>query len=98
MDSFPVCTQCGFTFAEYRARALLGCPHCYATFGTGLEADILWLHPHGTLEDAPAPVPSETVAGWRERLGDALRGEKYEEAARLRRLIEGEGPERFSDG
>jgi hypothetical protein len=44
MDSFPVCTHCGFTFGEYRARGLLGCPHCYAGFGEALQGDIAWLH------------------------------------------------------
>jgi hypothetical protein len=44
MDNFPVCTHCGFTFGEYRARGLLGCPHCYAGFGEALQGDIAWLH------------------------------------------------------
>ena len=44
MDSFPVCTHCGFTFGEYRARGLMGCPHCYAGFGEALQGDIAWLH------------------------------------------------------
>lgn len=44
MDSFPVCTHCGFTFGEYRLRGLLGCPHCYAGFGEALQADLAWFH------------------------------------------------------
>jgi protein arginine kinase activator len=44
MDSFPVCTHCGFTLGEYRSRGLLGCPHCYASFGEALQADLLWMH------------------------------------------------------
>lgn len=43
MDGF-ICTQCGFTFDEYRSRGLLGCPHCYASFGEALLADVAWLH------------------------------------------------------
>lgn len=61
MENFPVCTHCGFTWGEYRARGLLGCPHCYVGFGEALQADLAWLH--GALafaeqrpETAPAPL------------------------------------------
>jgi protein-arginine kinase activator protein McsA len=60
MDSFPVCTHCGFTFGEYRARGLLGCPHCYAGFGEALQGDIAWLHQALALTadtDAESAVP-----------------------------------------
>lgn len=95
MDSLPICTHCGFTFGEYRARGLLGCPHCYAAFGEALQGDLLWIHRalgHGrpaAREDAESRA--ERLAHWREQLADALRKEDYAEAARLRRLIEGEG-------
>ncbi|MEO6095103.1 MAG: hypothetical protein ABIW76_05315 [Fibrobacteria bacterium] len=63
MDSFPVCTHCGFTFGEYRARGLLGCPHCYVGFGDALLGDIAWLHQALALiddmdADAESPFPS----------------------------------------
>ncbi len=44
MESFPVCTECGFTFAEYQARRLLGCSKCYFSFGQSLQADLVWIH------------------------------------------------------
>lgn len=102
-EPFPVCTHCGFTWEEYRARGLLGCPHCYAAFGDALQADIAWLH--GALEmgqpdpasaSAASALTPDALAEWRERLSDAVRSENYEEAARLRRLIRdspsGHGP------
>ena len=100
MAEFPVCTQCGFTWAEYRARGLVGCPQCYASFGDGLLADLNWMHApeHPPAAEAPAAfpgraaapgreAPADRLARLREELADALRKEQYEEAARLRRQI-----------
>lgn len=96
MEPFPVCTHCGHTWAEYRARGLLGCPHCYAAFGEALRADIAWIH------RAPAVVPPgdgaasgpdpEALARWREQLAEAVRAENYEEAARLQGLLRASAP------
>lgn len=102
MERFPVCTHCGFTWDEYRARGLLGCPQCYAVFGDSLQADLLWFHralEHSavsapgaaTAGSAESPAAPERIAALREQLAAALRKEKYEEAARLRRLIDGLG-------
>jgi protein arginine kinase activator len=94
---FPVCTHCGFTWDEYRARGLLGCPQCYAVFGDALQADIAWFHralahstdPADSAAAASASAPER--AALREQLSSALRKEHYEEAARLRRLLDGLG-------
>jgi protein arginine kinase activator len=86
-----MCTRCGFTWEEYRSRGLLGCPHCYAGFGDALQADIAWLHQalaFAAPEPGPAEANREILAGWREKLAEALRREEYGEAARLRRLIQ----------
>lgn len=100
MERMPLCTHCGFTWGEYRARGLLGCPHCYAAFGEALQGDLMWIH-HALGAAAPeeampaaagaaaAPSP-EQVAQWREQMADAVRREEYAEAARLQRLIRGE--------
>ncbi len=96
-----VCTQCGFTYAEFQARGLLGCPQCYPSFGELLWADLLQLHPG--LYRRPAPAVSSPAAGddfeetarLREMLADALREERYEDAAALRlrlRAREGGAP------
>ena len=96
LEGFPVCTQCGFTFGEYRARGLLGCPHCYEAFGDALEADLLWLHPAlepaGPGPDAPgSPGDSdpENPALLRRNLAAAIKAENYGEAARIRLLLRG---------
>lgn len=93
MAGLPICTHCGFTFGEYRARGLLGCPNCYAAFGEALQGDLLWIHralEHGRPESREeAESRAERLARWREQLADALRKEDYAAAARLRRLIDG---------
>ncbi len=94
MDSF-VCTQCGFTLDEYRSRGLMGCAHCYVSFGEALQADVAWLHQAfafaepDTAGPEPAHPDPESLARWREQIAEAVRAENYEEAARLNRLILG---------
>ena len=97
MEEFPVCTHCGFTWDEYRARGLLGCAQCYAAFGEALQADVAWLHqalalaaPETAAAANPAADPEEH-ARWRERLAEAVRAENYEEAARIKALLGGAG-------
>jgi len=98
--NFPVCTHCGHTWGEYRARGLLGCPHCYVAFGEALQADIAWLHQSlafAVPDAAPAAaIPSaadpETLARWREEMAEAVRAENYEEAARIKGLLRASAP------
>jgi protein arginine kinase activator len=101
MSPMRVCTQCGFTYSEFLTRGLLGCPQCYACFGETLWADLLQLHPglyQHAMPDLSQMSPErgtrastealEDFAQLKETLADALRGERYEEAAGLRRRIQ----------
>ena len=98
----PVCTQCGFTLAEFRERGLLGCSACYEQMGGALHSELLQLHPllhrltaahhassSGARDSSPGGEDAADVATLRERLGDALRAERYEEAAALRKRLDG---------
>ncbi len=102
MSEMRVCTQCGFTYNEFLTRGLLGCAQCYACFGETLWADLLQMHPGLHRQPAPtlAQMSPERGTGTRashealedfarlqETLNDALRGERYEEAASLRQRI-----------
>jgi protein arginine kinase activator len=93
MSPLRVCTQCGFTYAEFRERGLLGCPECYASFGDALFADLLQMHPDlyrrapETSGESRDASPAEDPARLRELFSDALRGERYEEAATLRQRL-----------
>ena len=93
-----VCTQCGFTYAEFVTRGLLGCPQCYACFGETLWADLIQMHPNLYQHSMPSVSEMspnaqsntealEDLAGLEETLSDALRNERYEEAAGLHRRI-----------
>jgi protein arginine kinase activator len=83
-----VCTHCGFTYAEFRAHGLLGCAECYAGFGDALFADLLHLHPRlHRRAQRPPETRDDGLAALRERFSDALRRERYEEAADLRERL-----------
>ena len=108
----PVCTQCGFTLAEFLARGLLGCPACYDQLGEALRAELLQRHPllhrrHFASEAGASATGGEygeggeniaDVATLRERLGDALRLERYEEAAALRKRLDALSAARRTEG
>ena len=100
MSEMKVCTQCGFTYSEFLSRGLLGCPQCYACFGETLWADLLLMHPGLHRQAMPSVAQMSPERGTRastealeglaqlnEMLNDALRSERYEEAAGLRRRI-----------
>ena len=86
------CAGCGMTPAEFRSKGRLGCPRCYETFRTELMPLLQRIHEaqahRGRMPavvGAIAAQPDErSLADVRKRLEDAVRGERYEEAARLR--------------
>jgi len=93
-----VCPGCGMTPQDFKQKGRLGCPRCYEAFRGDLVPLLQRVHeavvhrgrlPGGRAPAPPAPaaaaVPSsERLADLRRRLEDAIRGERYEEAARLR--------------
>jgi protein arginine kinase activator len=97
------CAGCGMTPAEFRSKGRLGCPRCYETFRTELMPLLQRIHEaqghRGRLPGrAAAPPPTaddKGLADLRRALEEAVRGERYEEAARLRddlrRAERGEG-------
>jgi protein arginine kinase activator len=99
-----VCPGCGMTPAEFRSKGRLGCPRCYDVFRHELLPLLQRIHEAashrgrlpGRTSAPPAPAVDErSLAELRKRLEDAVRGERYEEAARLRdqlrRAERGEG-------
>jgi len=86
------CPGCGMTPADFRSKGRLGCPRCYETFRTELLPLLQRIHesqahtgrlPAVTSTAPPAP-DDRTLTDVRRRLEEAVRGERYEEAARLR--------------
>lgn len=86
------CAGCGMTPTDFRSKGRLGCPRCYETFRSELEPLLQRIHEaqahRGRLPVAASTTgvgPDErTLTDVRKRLEDAVRGERYEEAARLR--------------
>ena len=88
------CPDCGITYAEFRNQGRLGCPHDYEVFAEPLREVIEKVH--GATEHV-GKLPQRTGSdsrGQRElmqlrrQLQDAVEAEHYEEAARLRDLIQ----------
>lgn len=93
------CLHCGTTVEEFRAKRTLGCARCYADLGPDLWPHLLFLHPDLATSAWKAPLGEapqaegkdddlELIAKWREQLAEALRHERYEEAARLQKLLD----------
>ena len=86
------CPGCGLTPADFRSKGRLGCPRCYDVFRTELMPLLQRIHEShvhtgrlpAVTSTTPPPPDEHTLTDVRKRLEDAVRGERYEEAARLR--------------
>lgn len=80
------CPVCGLRFMEYRAEGRLGCPNDYVVFSRGLVP--LLNRAHGATRHVGKVARLRPAAAdrlrLRTRLRDAIAGENYEEAARVR--------------
>lgn len=84
------CEQCGFTQADFKKHGRFGCPHCYETFSALVEPMLDNMH-KGTAHAGKVPEKALERKSLQERLGeleanleDAVKTERYEEAARYR--------------
>jgi len=92
------CPACGYQLSTFRQNGRLGCTVCYSSFKSQLEPLINNIHGNARFVEAgpgPAKVPEEAplpdrrskdprVKVLRERMGEAILKERFEEAARLR--------------
>lgn len=84
----PTCPQCGITYQEFRERGRFGCRRCYDTFADGLP-DIM-KHSHGDTVyrgKVPKKKRNDRLSGLQEALQEAIKMERFEEAAQLRDQI-----------
>ena len=86
-----VCSVCGRSWSEFRAKGRLGCPHDYEAFRERLDPILVDMHGGDARHVGKRPRGDNRRRDlWRERreaeerLREAVRGEKYEEAANLR--------------
>lgn len=88
-----VCQACGLKFVEFRNTGRLGCPHDYDSFKPELIPLLESIHGEPRHEGkSPRRQPREQdeqreLARLRRNLQEAISGEKYEDAARLRDRI-----------
>jgi protein arginine kinase activator len=84
------CPKCAMTFDEFRSKGRLGCPHDYEAFEAELAPLVEKIH--GAKRHAgrvprsepPASGGDDRLASLRRELAQAVRDEKYEDAAKLR--------------
>lgn len=89
------CRGCGSSFDDFRKNGKTGCPECYVTFGEELNDTIRSIH--GNIKHvgrAPASMrrnreKQDKLAKLKEQLRDAISGENFELAAKLRDEIHG---------
>lgn len=92
-DSAPSglsCPRCGFTQAEFKKQGRFGCPHCYETFKEVLSPLLADMH-KGTTHIGKVPRHAVARKTYHDRitklettLADAIKAERYEDAARYR--------------
>ena len=97
-----VCDMCGITFFEFRNQGRLGCPHDYVQFENELEPLIANIHgevehrgrrPNRRKMVGGEVLPESTeeltqVIGMRKDIRNAVEGEDYERAGKLRDNIQ----------
>lgn len=85
------CPGCGVTLMSFKQTGRLGCPRCYETFRAELVPLLQRVHESAShrgrlpgVAAVTAAAVTDSLSDLRRRLEDAVRGERYEEAARLR--------------
>src|SRR5262245_4781608 len=94
-----VCEECELSYLEFRNQGPLGCPNCYDAFKPELAALIERAHDGATHHVGKSPrsfgqprTSEQDLLSLRRQLDEAIGGEDYEAAARLRdriRTLEG---------
>lgn len=84
------CEQCGFTQNDFKKHGRFGCPQCYETFSSLIEPMLDNMH-KGTAHAGKVPERALERKSLHERLEelesnleDAVKTERYEDAARFR--------------
>jgi protein arginine kinase activator len=84
------CEQCGFSQSDFKKHGRFGCPVCYDAFAVMLEPMLDGMH-KGTRHTGKVPQAALERKSLSDRLikleldlGEAIKSERYEEAARFR--------------
>lgn len=89
-----VCEECGISYVEFRNQGLLGCPHDYEVFKELLGRLVERTHGGATNHVGKTPKslglthkPPQDLRRLKHQLDEAIAGEDYERAAKLRDRI-----------
>ena len=84
------CEHCGFTQNDFKKQGRFGCPHCYETFKGVIEPMLDNMH-KGVVHTGKVPQKAlarkslyDRLTQLETELNDAIKSERYEEAARYR--------------
>jgi len=84
------CEKCGFTQADFKKHGRFGCPACYETFKALLAPMLEGMH-KGTTHTGKVPQAAlhrktlyDRLTKLELDLGEAIKSERYDEAARFR--------------
>jgi protein arginine kinase activator len=84
------CEQCGFTQADFKKHGRFGCPQCYESFKVAVEPMLENMH-KGPMHRGKVPQRALARKSLHDRLTkleldltDAIKAERYEDAARCR--------------
>jgi protein arginine kinase activator len=84
------CEKCGFTQADFKKHGRFGCPHCYEAFASTLAPMLDAMH-KGASHTGKVPRHAAARKTYHDRisqlelaLADAIKTERYEDAARHR--------------
>jgi protein arginine kinase activator len=84
------CEQCGFTPGDFKKQGRFGCPHCFETFSAMLAPLLENMH-KGVTHTGKVPRKAlerkslyDRLTRLESNLGDAIKAERYEDAARYR--------------
>jgi protein arginine kinase activator len=88
------CETCGFTQGDFKKHGRFGCPHCYETFNGMIEPMLENMH-KGTTHTGKVPhksldrkTISDRLSKLELNLDEAIKSERYEDAARYRDEIQ----------
>ncbi len=88
------CPACGYSLAQLKKTGRVGCAECYEVFSQSLKSLVKAMHT-GTTHCGKVPAGAsarrllaEENAALEERLRDAIVGERYEDAAKIRDELE----------
>ena len=90
-----VCPVCKTSLKELKTTGRLGCPNCYEVFRAEISNIIKKIAPFEThkQESVSKPVKTkqtkqEKIAGLKEQMAEAVKEERYEDAAKIKKQIQ----------